>query len=679
MRSRFAVDRWWSAAGLFLWNGLHGILLPSGSVGIQMWANQFADLSADRLVINDSKTPSGRVHIGSLRGVLIHDAVQRVLAARGQEVVFRYGVDDCDPLDRLPDDAPDELRKCMGMPLYKVPAPPDSKHANFAEHHISDFLDVFEKLDVRYEPYRMSEIYRRGDFDQVIRDVLENLDRVRVVYDSFGSSPRPPDWHPLQVICERCGKIGTTVVNAFDGDDVSYRCEPQHQTWAQGCGHSARVSPFGGNGKLPWKLEWMAKWRVFGVHIEGAGKDHFSKGGSHDVATGCLRALYDQPPPQKIPYEFFLVQGAKMSSSKGVGESAFEMAWFLPPEILRFLMVRTPPKRTLNFNTSMDFMARLFNDYDRLAVKVDTGEADENQQTLYSLTSVGGSAGASHPADFKLVAALLKMEHLDIWSELGKLYNLGNSNSEHDMNLIGSLENRISCADYWLDHFAGENGRLGVQEGLQPLAMELSQVQLGFLDLLGKKLDLYKAQPVMIMSTIPEFIQENTNTNPMYLEEGDSNIYQQAIFDVARLTPIASTAAFEAIYMLFLNQREGPKAGALLWALRDNPVDIMNQNIDLACDEYFNNELFWQESAMSIEKFEEELLHQQESIREAEYRFYPQEENGIFFYDIQLYLQDDKILIKRVICQTLDERNQLSEITQTILKEKAQERDQESA
>ena len=37
-------------------------------------------------IINDSKTPSGRVHVGALRGVLIHDAVFRCMKDQGLDV-----------------------------------------------------------------------------------------------------------------------------------------------------------------------------------------------------------------------------------------------------------------------------------------------------------------------------------------------------------------------------------------------------------------------------------------------------------------------------------------------------------------------------------------------------------------------------------------------------------------
>ena len=135
--------------------------------------------------------------------------------------------------------------------------------------------------------------------------------------------------------------------------------------WAVGCGHRGKVSPFDGRGKLPWKLEWCAKWRVFPVTIEGAGQDHSTKGGSRDVAMACLRAIFGQEPPLNCPYDFFLVGGAKMSSSKGVGVSSRGMADFLPPEVLRFLMIRTTPKQHVNFDSSEAHITKVFNEFDR--------------------------------------------------------------------------------------------------------------------------------------------------------------------------------------------------------------------------------------------------------------------------------------------------------------------------
>ena len=64
----------------------------------------------------------------------------------------------------------------------------------------------------------------------------------------------PKNWHPFQVICPKCSKVGATLVTGWDGEEVSFECQPNKVEWAQGCGHKSKISPFGGTGKLLWKV-----------------------------------------------------------------------------------------------------------------------------------------------------------------------------------------------------------------------------------------------------------------------------------------------------------------------------------------------------------------------------------------------------------------------------------------
>ena len=56
------------------------------------WADAVASDLRGPLVVNDSKTPSGTVHVGSLRGVVLHDAIHRAILDAGQPSRFLYGV-----------------------------------------------------------------------------------------------------------------------------------------------------------------------------------------------------------------------------------------------------------------------------------------------------------------------------------------------------------------------------------------------------------------------------------------------------------------------------------------------------------------------------------------------------------------------------------------------------------
>ena len=99
-------------------------------------------------MVNDSKTPSGTVHVGSLRGVVLHDAVRRAIAERGTEVEFRYGVEDLDPMDAQAMLTGDAIDRYMGVPLAHVPAPEGSTQPNYARHFATLFLETFADLGI---------------------------------------------------------------------------------------------------------------------------------------------------------------------------------------------------------------------------------------------------------------------------------------------------------------------------------------------------------------------------------------------------------------------------------------------------------------------------------------------------------------------------------------------------
>lgn len=539
---------------------------------INMWFDSVIKNLSGQQIVNDSKTPSGKVHVGSLRGVLIHDAVYRALLEKKFDVKYTYGIDDYDPLDGLPEGAKPELVEMMGKPLCNIPAPEGSESSDLAEHHIAEFLEIFKKLNVDAHVYRLRDIYRSGAFNESIDAILSKADIVRKVYKEVSNAEKPSSWYPFQVICEKCGKIGTTEVSDYDGKEVSYHCRTDMVSWATGCNHKGKISPFDGNGKLPWKLEWVAKWNTFNITIEGAGKDHCTKGGSREVASKCLRLIFGKTPPLNVPYEFFLVSGAKMSSSKGVGVSAREMSDFLPEEILRFLMIRTPAKRTVNFSTDLDYVVKLYNDYDRLGHLSEESKLNDDQAKTLQMTVVDDKSTAYHPVGFSLLISLLQLPHLDVFEEVSKRTPDKYEGDKYQ----NSLRKRIDSAKYWLNNYSTPDQRLELQVSLPSSTQTLSDIQKYFLSMLAGKISTLKSK--------------------------SENEYQQLIFDIARLTPIAPKESFEAVYTVLFDKKIGPKAGSLLSYMDGGFLIKRFKEVNYSTDGIWNNamteeELFkWMES-----------------------------------------------------------------------------------
>ncbi|HET9344595.1 MAG TPA: lysine--tRNA ligase, partial [Candidatus Limnocylindrales bacterium] len=333
------------------------------------WADELAASVSGPQVINDSKTPSGTVHVGSLRGPVILDVIVRAMRARGLEITYLYGVDDMDPMDAQALLTPDAVDRYMGAPLAHIPDQVADGHASYARHHAQAFIDVFNGLGIRPDRYYwMSEIYPTGDMDPFIRIALDRAASVREIYRRVANVQHPDEWHPLQVVCENCGKIGTTIVTQWDGERVYYECRERLVAWAAGCGNSGWTSPFGGRAKLPWNLEWAAQWSLFGVTIEPCGKDLSTAGGSRDRSDAIAREVFEREPPLNVPYEFINIGGKKMSTSKGLGAAAHEIVDVIKPEQLRFFFLRPKPNHAVDFDpVGTDAVPRLYDEFDRFA------------------------------------------------------------------------------------------------------------------------------------------------------------------------------------------------------------------------------------------------------------------------------------------------------------------------
>lgn len=503
------------------------------------WADKIAESSQQPELVNDSKTPSGRVHVGSVRGVIIHDVMYRALKRAGKPVKFTYGVDDYDALDTVPyylDKS--KFEQYLGYPLCNVPSPDDSA-SDYAKYFMGEFLEVFEYLGVKAEIYYLRDLYRSGKLNSYIDTFLRHAQDVREVYKDVSKALRPDNWYPFQVICENCGKIATTNVTDYNGKEVFYTCKEDATDWVKGCGHEGWVSPFDGNGKLPWKVEWVAKWDLVGVTMEMAGKDHSQKGGSRDVANAISRKVLRKKPPFHSPYEFILVNGTKMSSSKGVGSSAKDMSDLLPPELLRFLMLRTQPKTVINFAPNYDTIIRLFRDYDnllneygKLSENNENVELDKNLLQLF-YAQLGEEIKPYYTFDISTLISLLQVPHLDLKAEITK--RAERPLNEYDWEKINQ---RIAVAKKWLEDYADEEEKLVIYfDKIPDIASQLTDEQKQYLAKLRE-----------VLTTVENW-------------EGEE--LQTALFTATKQLEMSPNIAFPAVYYSFLGKEKGPKAGYL--------------------------------------------------------------------------------------------------------------------
>ncbi|MBT3282580.1 lysine--tRNA ligase [bacterium] len=505
--------------------------------------------SGKPLIIRDEKTASGRIHIGSMRGVAVHGTISEILTERGIKNKFLYEINDFDPMDGLPvylDEK--EYGKYMGQPLYTIPSP-DGKAKNFAEYFAAEFMEVIEKSGFTPEYYRASELYKSGKMNDAIATTLSHAQEIREIYKKISGSVKPDDWLPLSVVCENCGKIGTTKTISFDGKEVEYVCDPEYVKWAKGCGHKGRVSPFDGNAKLPWKVEWPAKFKVLEVDIEGSGKDHSTKGGSRDIANHISKEILGYKPPFDIPYEFFLIGGKKMSSSKGEGSSAKEISDLLPPELFRLALIGKNYKQAINFEPDGDTIPILYDTYDRIADMYFDKTNDDNARlfSLIHLPNEREGIKKRYFSRFSLMSFLVQMPHMDIENEVENMK--GESLTDDDKKEISS---RAKYSKNWLEIYAPEKYKYELQKDNVP------EQALGFSDKQKKGL-----------REIFEYVKTQKKLDGLELHTKIHEIRKESFEDPKEL--------FSAIYISFLGKDSGPKIG---WFLSVLDKDFIEKRLE---------------------------------------------------------------------------------------------------
>lgn len=479
------------------------------------WADKLLENTKGPQIINDSWTPSGIVHMGSLKGPVIHDVLYKILKERGEHVEFWYGIDDADSIDGLPSDLMESHGKYLGIPLYKAPSPDGT--GSFADYFGNKMKRLLDNLGIVPDTlYKTSELYKNGTFNKAILFVLDHTQGIRKVYANMYKKQIADDWYPLQVVCPNCGKVGTTKVIAWDGKEVAFCCSTDLVKWAKGCGICDKISPFDGNSKMLYKVEWAAKWWTFGVTIEGAGKDHGSAGGSYDVAVQICKDVFEVPQPLKFVYEFFLSHGKKMSSSKGIGLTGEELLEVMGPQRARFLMIYKSPFQTIEFTPyRTDSIPKVFDAYQKAV-----SSQEDDEKTIIAFSQINSRENIPN-IRFSVLAQWVQMP-----------------NMEEKIKKEGFGE-WVKYTKIWVEKFAPEEGKFLVQKNVPSVTQNLSDKQKDFLEKVSEKLD----------------------------KDREAEKFQEELYEWAKEMGLASKDAFAAIYLSLLGKDHGPKAAWLIFSL----------------------------------------------------------------------------------------------------------------
>jgi len=220
----------------------------------------WADVLSDKLIKEGKKhvlatgiTPSGPIHIGNMREILTTDAVYRSLIDKNIDADFIYVADDYDPLRKVYPYLSKSYEKFVGKPISEIPCP-CGDHKSYADHYLISFLNSLKEIGVKPRVYRASEMYKNGDYKEAIQTALENVDKIKEIIEKISKRKLPKGWIPFNIQCENCGRMSAAKPTMYEYPIIEYKCD---------CGYEGEVDiRKGGVGKLPWRVDWPARWKM---------------------------------------------------------------------------------------------------------------------------------------------------------------------------------------------------------------------------------------------------------------------------------------------------------------------------------------------------------------------------------------------------------------------------------
>ncbi|HYB48972.1 MAG TPA: lysine--tRNA ligase, partial [Streptosporangiaceae bacterium] len=112
-------------------------------------------------------SPSGPVHLGNLRELMIPHLVADEVRRAGAPCRHILSWDDYDRLRRVPAGFGEEFAEYIGRPLTAVPDP-CGQHANWAEHFKAPLRQALACLRVRVTEISQTQMYTSGAYTEQI-------------------------------------------------------------------------------------------------------------------------------------------------------------------------------------------------------------------------------------------------------------------------------------------------------------------------------------------------------------------------------------------------------------------------------------------------------------------------------------------------------------------------------
>jgi len=533
------------------------------------------------ITLSTGKTPSGHIHIGILREIIICDAIRRIFEKKGVNVSFYLFIDDFDAAKRFPYYIDEDYQKNnLGKPFTLIPCPfEDCGCESYAYHFGNELISTFKHFGIKNEIIWTYELYQKREMQEKIKITLDNTEKIKEILKKYILPTLDDDrkkqfndmqktWIPVMAICEKCNKIQD---RAKDGSihpnrAIEYLEKEQAVMYeCPACGYRGKTSIYSGKLKLNWRVDWPAKWAIFKATCEPAGKDHSVKGGAYDTGIEICQEIYDYEGPIKLPYEWLRLGDQDMGTSKGIVFTPEKYLELADPEIYRMLILRTNPMKHISFRIEEipqyhDYYEKMENIFYGVEEPQSKEEYDFYKY-LYPLTKVNYTPEIKPiRIPLKLLTFLSQMQNI---LSLDKLYDKVISSLR-----INKTENTISPEDFkvllkrtenWINEVKNELNRITDHKIIRSILNKIDIFAIPetvAMDLINNLSDKQLKGLIMFKN----FLLEDTNI--------DADSIQNKIFTIAKEElEIPPRKMFEAFYLLLLGNKSGPRLGPFILML----------------------------------------------------------------------------------------------------------------
>jgi len=545
---------------------------------LQEIVDEILERNEDLITLSTGKTPSGHIHVGILREIIICDSLRKILEIKGNKVRNLLFFDSFDAAKRFPAYIPKKIQeKHLGKPFSLIPCPfEDCKCESYAHHFGNELFDTFEEFGIQNEKVWTHELYNMPEMKKCIKIALENVNNIKEILRKYILPTLAENrkeqfvemqetWIPVMVICENCNRlihvkkdnsiIPNRVINYnVEDQTVYYKCAS--------CGNENHISINSGRLKLNWRIDWPAKWSIFKTSCEPAGKDHSVKGGAYDTGIELCQVLFNYGGPVKVPYEWLRLGDYDMKTSKGIVFTPKRYLEIADPEIYRMLILKTDPMKHISLR--IEELPQYYDYYEKIEeiyYSNDNEQISDEEKSfkfIYPLIKIG-KVPQEKPdkIPLKLLTYLAQIQNIltiDKLYEKAKDYMI----QQNFKTIITKeeFEKQIRITDQWLAEVKKllENEKDGKRKkeisnkiGLFSIPDELDKS-------ISNKLDEKQIQGIQKLKTIIEGI-----------ENIDGTTLQNKIFSIAKEgLNISPRKLFSAVYLLILGKPNGPKLGPFL-------------------------------------------------------------------------------------------------------------------